>query len=310
MIFVYCIIAVVLLLIIFTIVAGKVAFSITPKPSNVTPESLGLTFRDIYFSNSDHDVLHGWWIPHQDASDANPCPSVIIVHGWNRNCERMLPYLDHIKDLQMNILMIEARGHGENRPNPFISQVGFGRDIISAVDWIVLQPESDIQRIGVFGHSVGAAATIFAAAFDKRITAFVADASYAHPRDIIMQGLQEYHLPYLPFGFILQHYIQMRIGMTLNSAAPEKLIRKISVPGLLIHGTADEVIPIDNLERIRSRAKSNISLWIAEGLRHSNTPEHPQFGKVVRGFFRSALQLEDTATNPLFDDHTQMPSMN
>ncbi|MCF7804005.1 MAG: alpha/beta fold hydrolase [Candidatus Marinimicrobia bacterium] len=280
---------VVVLLVAVPIVAGHVAFSVTPQPSKRTPESLGLAFQDIYFRNANNEVLHGWWIPHSEASKEEPCPTLVFVHGWGRNCERMLPYMDACRDLPVNLLAIDVRGHGENAKNNFITEVGIADDINAAIDWLVLQPGVDIQRIGLMGHSFGAAATIMESSRDKRIAAFVADGSFANPMDILKEMMESKKVPYIPLGWLIRQYIQMRLNATFDQIAPENRITSTQSPGLLIHGDKDPVIPVEDSHRILGNAGENVQLWIANGCDHSNTPEHPDFQNVLRNFLRQSL---------------------
>lgn len=272
-----------------TILAGHFAFSITPKPSKQTPRDLGLNHRDVYFQNRHGTVLHGWWIPSDDASRDNPLPTVVMIHGWSRNCQRMLPYIRAIQSLPLNILVFEGRGHGENAKESFISQVGIADDINAAVDWLVLRPEVQLEKIGVIGHSLGAAATILETSRDKRISAFVADGSYANPLEVILGMMKEAHVPYIPFGWLMKHYIQLRLNTTFHKVAPQTVISKITVPGLLIHGDKDTVVPVEDSQRNLEHAPENIQLWIAEGCGHSDTYTHPEFATILRTFLKNAL---------------------
>lgn len=284
----------------FIIAMGQVAFSITPRPNTENPTSRGIPFEDIYFTNQENHLLHAWWMPHAEATALNPLPALVVIHGWNRNCARMLNYLEQLKGLRINILCIEARGHGENNKNSFITELGFARDIQSALDWLVLKPEVHLEGIGVLGHSVGAAATIFATSIDKRIKYFIADASFAHPRDIIRNMLKSYHIPYYPIGWLIVQYIQLRLGVTLDSIAPVNVVSKISVPGLLIHGNEDSVVPVEDSFRIIAHAGSEINLWIANGATHSTTSQHPEFRQVLREFLDSSIQAVPTSNQGHF----------
>ncbi|HKJ69825.1 MAG TPA: alpha/beta hydrolase [bacterium] len=276
-----------------TILSGHFAFSITPAPSTDAPASLGTAYSDIYFINYNDELLHGWWMQHPDASAESPLPTIILLHGWNRNCQRMIPYIKHLSMFPMNILCIEGRGHGENRKNNFITQVGFAHDILSAINWLVLQPGVQVEQIGVLGHSLGAAAAIYAGSLDKRIRFIIADASYAHPLTIIRNFLRGYHIPYLPLGWMLIQYIQLRLWLSLDRIAPENVICDLTQPVLLIHGDQDTIVPARDSQRLLTNANNNIDLWIARSANHSDTPDHPEFRAVLQGFFRTHLKFSD-----------------
>lgn len=294
----FIIIAVIVVVtVIIAIVLGHIAFSVTPKPSHRNPESIGLDYEDIFFRNPEDIVLHGWWIPNPEAAGESPFPTLILAHGWGRNGQRMLPYLEILKDLPLNFLVIEGRGHGENPPHHFITQVGMTHDLISALDWLTIRPEVDVNRIGVAGHSFGAAATIYAASLDIRISAFVADASYAHPREVIRDLMRSHKVPFIPLGWLMQQYIQIRLHKTLDSVAPVHAINKVKVPGLIIHGTNDQTVPFENSQRLVDAAGNSgkIEYLVLEGSDHSDSTEHPDFAPTIRRFISEHLVNEHSS---------------
>lgn len=300
------ILGIILLFALITIAVGHYAFSIHPRPSTETPQSLGLAFKNIYFENDNREILHGWWIPFSGASKDSPAATLVLIHGWNRNCQRMLPFLDILKDLSLNFLVIDGRGHGENARNHFISQVGFAHDIISALDWLVLQPGVNVQKIGVLGHSIGAAAAMYATSLDTRIAAFIADSGYANPREIIHGYLRDYHIPYFPIGWLMEQYIQMRLRLFFNTIAPENAIRKITVPGLILHGTADRVVPYSNSDRILDGTDSSqIKRVTLDGSTHSDSTDHPEFAPAVRGFLSETLLTDSWISKGDLSDLSQ-----
>lgn len=271
------------------ILLGHIAFSVTPEPSRRNPDSLDLAYQDIHLRNDDGDMLHGWWIPHPSASEERPAPTLLFVHGWDRNCQRMLPYMRASRSLPVNMLAIDGRGHGENRKDHFITVVGLAEDISAALDWLVARPETDVHRVGVISHSFGAAAAILAASRDDRIGAFIADGSFANPADIMETAVTSRHLPYFPVGWLIKHYIQLRLNTTFQAIAPENNIGSVDVPGLLVHGGDDSVIPVGDSHRIFRNAGENIRRWIAEGADHSDTTDHPEFSEVLHDFLSDAL---------------------
>lgn len=63
----------------------------------------------------------------------------------------------------------------------------------------------------------------------------------------------------MPKWFInsLLTYIEFRIGRTLKDVSPAELIKDLSIPVLLIHGTKDEVVEFSEMEKIFKEAKKD-----------------------------------------------------
>jgi len=73
------------------------------KPHQTTPAELEIPFDEIRFPTKNNCQLYGWWIPAQNES-SNLAPTLILVHGWGRNVERMMTYIQklHPKNLQFS----------------------------------------------------------------------------------------------------------------------------------------------------------------------------------------------------------------
>lgn len=278
------VLGVILVLALLIIYLGHRAFTIIPTPNVKTPESLGAKYQDVYYPNANQEALHAWWIPHSEAGEEHPSPTLILIHGWGRNAERMLNYYRVLSDLPVNFLIPDGRGHGQNSPNNFITQLGFSRDLIDALDWLVLKPEVDVRRIGIIGHSFGAAAALFTASIDKRLSLVVADSSYAHPFSVIKRKLKEYSIPMVPAGWLLKHYIQFRMRMTFDRIAPVESAKEIQSPGLLIHGNTDTVTPVTDSDQILTASGENFRRVIADGANHSDTIRDDEVIENLRNF--------------------------
>ena len=108
-----------------------------------------------------------------------------------------VPWLDFARDLaDMGFIVLapDSVGFGERahtywdsgqeytdaypilRRFPHASVIGVKiSDVMRGIDWLAAEPEVDPQRIGMMGHSNGGIETVFAAAFDTRIRAAIAN---------------------------------------------------------------------------------------------------------------------------------------
>jgi pimeloyl-ACP methyl ester carboxylesterase len=256
-----------------------------------TPAALNLAFDDVSFPARGGDVrIAGWFIPQQSSR------AIVLVHG--KDSSRADEFQGHFVDLAaalhargFAVLMIDMRGHGRSGDAHFSFGLDERRDVEGAVDWLKTQgfrPGS----IGVLGVSMGAASSIGAVADDPDIGALVEDSSYAAIYPIIQEqwrgasGLPEFFLPStLLIG-------QLLFGHDIIAANPVDEVGRIAPrPLLIVHGTADRLIPIAHAEQLKAAAPA-AELWVVAGAGHAGSYRaDPQayVAKVV-GFFEKSLR--------------------
>jgi pimeloyl-ACP methyl ester carboxylesterase len=88
-------------------------------------------------------------------------PGIIVVHGYASSRQLMLGYGYTLAHAGYAVVMIDLPGHGAN-PAPFDSNANVAA-IEQAYEMMRAQPEIDIARIGLLGHSMGAGAVVQAA---------------------------------------------------------------------------------------------------------------------------------------------------
>ena len=148
----------------------KRAFAPPDRSVVAHPSDYGLSATDLWFDGPNGKTLHAWWIPAD-----GPAPVVIVLHGWGGNSGDMLPIGPGLADSGFHSLFLDARRHGQSDFEDFMSMPRFAEDLQAAVGDLL--ERDDVTAIGVIGHSVGAAASIYAAADNPAIDAVVAVAS-------------------------------------------------------------------------------------------------------------------------------------
>ncbi len=257
-----------------------------PKvPSRRTPADRGIAFEEVRFPTARGRTLYGWWIP---GAAGAPQPLVVLVHGWGRNAERMLPYLPILHPLGVHLLAFDARHHGRSDEDSYSSMPKVSEDIRAAVDFALTRPGVDPGRVAVLGLSIGGAASIHAAAHDRRIRAVVTAGAFADPRDsLVMPGRWSFLLrPALPLAF---RYIEWRIGARFAEIAPEAVIARAAARFLIVHGDADAVIPVAQAYRLARAGGERAELWIMPGRGHSDTHLEPGYPERLAAFLRQTL---------------------
>jgi pimeloyl-ACP methyl ester carboxylesterase len=250
------------------------------------PGSLGLAFEEIRFPTAGGKTLYGWWIPSGEAH----APVLILAHGWGRNVERMLPYIGMLHPAGFDLLAFDARHHGSSDGDTFASMPKFSEDIRAALDFVSVRQAPAVSAVGVLGLSVGGSAALHASAHDPRIAAVATVGAFANPRDprATLGRFWWILAPGLPLAF---RFVEWRIGLRFRDIAPENVIPLARARFLLVHGTADTVIPLAHAHRLAAAAGSAARLWIIPGRGHSDPHLEPDLAPVLAGFFRETLAV-------------------
>ena len=255
----------------------------SPRTHRVTPGNFDISFEEIEFPTKNNRKLYGWWIPAITECKENS-PTIVLIHGWNRNLERFVPYIKHLQDRAYNLLAFDSRNHGSSDPDGYSSLLKFAEDIFASIDYLEQQSCVDNTKIGVIGLSIGGAASVYASAHDKRIKKVIAVGAFANPEDIMASEFKKRNVPY-PLVWLFLKYVQFRIKVSFKQIAPVNNIMKSEAEILLVHGTNDETVPYNEAEKLLSAAnKEKVHLLTLPGSGHSNCHEHPDFWKKVENF--------------------------
>jgi len=263
----------------------RLGWRVPRVPHRRDPSALGIAFETIRFGTAKGKSLHGWWIPAEPAG--TPAPCLVLVHGWGRNVERMLPWIEILRPAGYDLLAFDARHHGSSDADDFASMVKFSEDIRAAVDVAVQRRGAHQAKVGVLGLSVGGSAAIHAAAHDDRIAAVATVGAFADPSEPrVLLGRRWWILaPGVPLAFRLA---ERRVGFRFRAVAPERLIGKARARFLVIHGADDVVIPASNAGRLAA-ASAGARAWVIAGRGHSDPHREPAMAATLTAFFREAL---------------------
>jgi pimeloyl-ACP methyl ester carboxylesterase len=216
------------------------------------PGDWDLPYEQVSFE-SDGCSLRGWLVP---AKQGGRCPAVVLTHGWGASAEQMLPVAAILHKAGICSLLFNVRGHGDSDPAEYVSISRYADDIHRAVDDLASRREVDPHRIGLVGHSMGAAASLLEASKDERIRAVVSSAGFADFNDLTTQLLKWRRLPGFPFRRLIHYFWMSRTGLTMLEVNPAEAIKRVRCPVLLLHGDLDEVVPPEQLQKLRSQAPS------------------------------------------------------
>jgi pimeloyl-ACP methyl ester carboxylesterase len=212
-----------------------------------TPTDLGIFAQEVRLPTAQKKTLFAWFAP---APCQAPSPAVVVMHGWGANASLMLPALGPLHSAGFAVLLVDARCHGLSDDANFTSLPRFAEDIEAGLDWLRQQTSVDVDRLAIMGHSVGAGAALLCATRRPDVRCVVSLSAFAHPRDIMRSYLAQAHIPYPILGWYVIHHVQQVIGVCFDSIAPLTSMARLRCPVLLVHGSADEVVPFTDAQRL------------------------------------------------------------
>lgn len=212
---------------------------------------------------------------------------LVVVHGYNCDALFMAPYCKTFYDLGFNIFAPDLIAHG-NSAGQIISMGGF--DAEDLAHWTQkLTREENPESIILFGSSMGAATVINS--LDKghpeTVKAFIEDSGYLDLTDEFGFVLEyNYKIPrnlLIPAVSFLSKIIASYYFSEVNA---QKALTETNLPGLVLHGTADNVVPTYNAQRIYNFLNSPKQMHIFDDAEHTKAfykfPE--EYMKVLKDF--------------------------
>ncbi len=217
-----------------------------------TPAADGYAFEEVRFPSRDGTLLSGWFVPAQGKAMG----TVVHFHGNAQNMSAHYTFVSWLPAHGFNLFVFDYRGYGQSEGT--LSREGVYEDSVAAVEYVRKRTDIDPRKIILFGQSLGGANAIAvagSAGFDG-IAGVASDSAFSS-----YKGVAGDHAGLLkPFAYLL-------IG---NRFTPKKAVGQIApVPLVLIHGTADRVVPYRHALKLFEAAGEPKYLWTIEGGGHT-----------------------------------------
>ena len=254
-------------------------------PPVPTPRVLGLSYHRVRLQSAGAE-LAAWHIPREGSR-----AGIVLCHGHNNCRNQFLPLLRPLHQAGFHLFLFDFRSMGISGGRLCTYGYEERRDVLTAVEW--LRREAGLERIGLFGFSMGAATVLLAAAEDPEIQAVVTDCAFARLEDMVEQNF--YYLPRPlrgPVGRSVRHWTEQWCGRVIQEVDPEAALRQWRPrPLLLIHGERDRLIPVEHARRLATVAGEQAELWIVPRAPHvgCRAKAGRQYVERVTTFFRIHL---------------------
>jgi len=230
---------------------------------NTTPATWGIPYADARIATPDGETLGGWWCARPEPG----APVLLFLHGNAGNREDRLHNVAGLWRAGISVLIIDYRGYGDSTGRP--EEDGLYRDGAAAFDWLAERVGG--RPIALFGRSLGGAVAA-RVALERPVARLVLESTFTSAREMARRMLP------LPG---IDKLVRSRFD---TLAAVERL----TVPLLVIHGEADEMIPFAMGQALHAAAGSaDKTLRAVPGGHHNDT--YLVAGEAYWGWLRDFL---------------------
>ena len=262
-----------------------------------TPADYGLDYQDVQIESQGMQ-LAGWLLE----AEAPERPVVIVAHGLGANRQNFLPAAVYCRQLGYHALIFDFRAHGDSPGRTASLGYNEAADVLAAHDWAKRRfPGQPIYAVGFSG---GAAAVLQATAQAHVFDKLVIDSTFSSVQTAAHASTLKYLGPVEPlFWQLARGWAWLWTGVDMQSHRPVDALHALTDrPVMLIHGTADPVIPFSEFERLQAGAPPGTEVWILEGAGHVGSLNDRQYFDRLKGFLGSAT-AEVATPNASAADH-------
>jgi len=197
--------------------------------------------------------------------------TIILLHGIRSQKEQLDSLALFLQAKSYNVVAVDLRAHGDSGG----AYCSFGyyekKDLSNLLDYL-MEYENIKEPIGIWGHSLGAAIGLQTLAFDKRFQFGIIESSYADFRQIT----KDYSSYFVGFeSDLVNDFLLDRAGemadFPVNKINPVDYCKNITQPVLIVHGTDDAKINVNNAKLLyREIASPNKELLLVKGAHHTD----------------------------------------
>jgi fermentation-respiration switch protein FrsA (DUF1100 family) len=241
-----------------------------------TPVQAGLRFEQVSFRSKDGTRLAGWMLPsaiHRDPRNAKG--TVVHFHGNAQNMSTHWRLVEWLPRRGFNVFVFDYRGYGASDGSP--EPRGVFEDSSSALDYVRSRPDIDPERLLILGQSLGGANAI----------AVLGSGNRQGVRGIVIETA------FSSYSAIASDKVSGAGVFMDDSFSPDRFVANLSpTPFLLIHGTADAVIPFHHATKLMAGAREPKRLVTIEGGGHNEAFSGrfgPKYMDIVTAFFDDVL---------------------
>lgn len=231
-----------------------------PAQTSVGAPPSDFPARMVTFQSASGTLIHGWFARGQGRG------GILLLHGVRANRLAILDRARFLHAAGYSVLLIAFQASGESIGDAITFGYLESRDATAAV--AELKTLAPVERIGVFGTSMGGAAILLAEP-PLPVDAIILEQVYPTLRQAVEDRLRLHAGILWPWLTpLLVSTAKSHLGVSPDTTRPIDHIGAIAAPKLLIVGDADQHTKIDESLAMFSAASAPKDLWIVHGARH------------------------------------------
>jgi pimeloyl-ACP methyl ester carboxylesterase len=236
-----------------------------------------IPYQEIELTTEDGINLAAWYTPPKNGS------VILVAHGYNssRPEDIYVMFAQH----GYGVLAWDFRAHGQSGGGTCSLGYYEQLDVEAALDYALSQ--SDVEHVGAWGGSMGAATVILTASKHPEIEAVVSDSAFPSLEDVMRLNTPiKIMQPFVLF------FGERLSGSEINQVRPVDAIANISPRAVfIIDGWNGSAIAMNSPYRLFDAAGEPKHIWVEDGVPHlgmyGNDPL--EYEKRIIGFFDEYL---------------------
>ncbi len=207
--------------------------------------------------------------------------NVVIAHGFMGNKEKMGEYAALFHQMGYNVLMPDARAHGQSQGK----YIGYGwPERYDIRKWTnkLIRHNGNNSQIVIFGVSMGGATTMMTSGIKlpSQVKALVEDCGYTSLNDELnYEAGNLYGIPKflrVPLISTMSLINRTQNGFFIRDASSIDMLHHNHRPTLFIHGANDNFVPTKMVYRNYQATKGKKELWVVPGAGYAKSyATHP-----------------------------------
>ncbi len=209
-----------------------------------TPDIQGLAIRDVRIATPDGETLEAWYEPPWPGK-----PVILFLHGQGSTLELGKWRYIRMHKEGAGYLAPAYRGFSGSTGTP--TEKGLFSDGLAAYDWLKAQGFKD-SDIVIHGHSLGTGVATYVAT-QRPARALILEAPFTAAVDVARE-----RYPVMPVDLLMK-----------DKFASRTRIRDVHIPLLIVHGTADSVVPYAEGKALYAMANAPKTFVTLPGSEHN-----------------------------------------
>jgi uncharacterized protein len=222
---------------------------------------LDLQASNITYASGAGVLIHGWLVPGKPKQGV-----VVLLHPVRGDRRDMISRAEFLRKRGYAVLLIDFQSHGENRGNRITYGDLESRDVTGAIQY--LRHKLPGEKVAILGVGMGADAIVLSE--DRpAVDAVILEQMYPTINRAIASRVRNNIGPLAPlFSWLIMTEMQSQHEIPADRLSTIDRMSKIGAPVLIINGTDDQYVTLDEARAELAAAAPPKELWAVEGAGH------------------------------------------